>query len=253
MTLTLADPAFLGRSQGWTPAALGSALALWLDADDASTITLNGSTVSQWNDKSGNGRHATQATAANQPIYVSGGINGVNSVSFAGNDSLAASPIFAAANDATVIIVLQYNSLNATQSIYSTEASVGGTPAMYLQANAGTLRVYGGSYVDDGTYTVGQVEVNAFSRGASTGNLWRNGMQVLENAAIGSLTKNAGFLMGRLTNGLYGVFEMGEVVALDGQASTANRQRLEGYLAWKWGLEANLPSNHPYKNTPPTV
>lgn len=37
------------------------------------------------------------------------------------------------------------------------------------------------------------------------------------------------------------------------QLSTANRQRLEGYLAWKWALEANLPAGHPFKNTPPTV
>ena len=31
-----------------------------------------------------------------------------------------------------------------------------------------------------------------------------------------------------------------------------DRQQLEGYLAWKWGLEANLPVDHPYKNAAPT-
>jgi hypothetical protein len=51
----------------WTPAQIPT--SLWLDATDTSTITLNGSTVSQWNDKSGNGRNATQATAANQPAW----------------------------------------------------------------------------------------------------------------------------------------------------------------------------------------
>jgi hypothetical protein len=30
-----------------------------------------------------------------------------------------------------------------------------------------------------------------------------------------------------------------------------NRQLIEGYLAWKWGLEANLPVSHPYKNSAP--
>lgn len=29
--------------------------------------------------------------------------------------------------------------------------------------------------------------------------------------------------------------------------------RIEGYLAWKWGLESNLPANHPYKNEAPTA
>lgn len=54
----------------WTPAQIST--ALWLDAADASTITLNGTTVSQWNDKSGNGRNAVQVTAASQPVYVVG-------------------------------------------------------------------------------------------------------------------------------------------------------------------------------------
>jgi len=33
--------------------------------------------------------------------------------------------------------------------------------------------------------------------------------------------------------------------------SENDRQKVEGYLAHKWGLEANLPSDHPYKSTAP--
>lgn len=62
-----------GGPSAWTPADLGAGLALWLDADDAATITLNGSNVSQWRDKSGNGWHMSQAIAASQPAYVTGG------------------------------------------------------------------------------------------------------------------------------------------------------------------------------------
>lgn len=47
--------------------------------------------------------------------------------------------------------------------------------------------------------------------------------------------------------------QIGEIVIVSGDLTVANRQKLEGYLAWKWGLEANLPSNHPYKLLPPTV
>ena len=65
----------LGRKQLWTPAALDSSLALWLDADDFSTITLNGSTVSQWRDKSGNGRHVSQNIASAQPEFAATGLN----------------------------------------------------------------------------------------------------------------------------------------------------------------------------------
>jgi hypothetical protein len=53
-------------------------LALWLDAADASTITVDGSNnVSEWRDKSGNARHLTQGTALNRPSYVTGVLNGL--------------------------------------------------------------------------------------------------------------------------------------------------------------------------------
>ena len=48
----------------WTPADLSNK-ALWLDAADSGTITLSGSAVSQWHDKSGNSRNfASSARAA---------------------------------------------------------------------------------------------------------------------------------------------------------------------------------------------
>jgi hypothetical protein len=28
--------------------------------------------------------------------------------------------------------------------------------------------------------------------------------------------------------------------------TTTQRQQVEGYLAWKWGLNASLPTTHPY-------
>ena len=37
--------------------------SLWLDAADSSTVTLSGSTATQWNDKSGNGRNSTSCSA----------------------------------------------------------------------------------------------------------------------------------------------------------------------------------------------
>jgi hypothetical protein len=43
---------------------------------------------------------------------------------------------------------------------------------------------------------------------------------------------------------------IGEMVAVVG-TSTTGRQLIEGYLAWKWGLEANLPADHPYKSSAP--
>jgi len=38
-----------------------------------------------------------------------------------------------------------------------------------------------------------------------------------------------------------------------GSYATSDREKVEGYLAHKWGLKANLPAGHPYKTSAPTV
>jgi hypothetical protein len=44
-----------------------------------------------------------------------------------------------------------------------------------------------------------------------------------------------------------------ELILISGAlVGTLERQKLEGYLAHKWGLEASLPVGHPYKTTGPT-
>ena len=57
-----------------------SSSLLWLDASDETTITKDSDgLVSQWNDKSGNGHHATQSTPSNQPTFDTDHINGGSS------------------------------------------------------------------------------------------------------------------------------------------------------------------------------
>ena len=70
----------------FSPALLGP--VLWVDASDATTITLNGSTVSQWSDKSGNGRHLVQATASKQPAYSATTFNNRPGITFDGVDDI---------------------------------------------------------------------------------------------------------------------------------------------------------------------
>lgn len=60
------------------PKRYASTLALWLDAADTATITASAGRVSQWNDKSGNSRHAVEATAAVQPATGVETLNGRN-------------------------------------------------------------------------------------------------------------------------------------------------------------------------------
>jgi hypothetical protein len=43
-----------------------------------------------------------------------------------------------------------------------------------------------------------------------------------------------------------------EVIVYHSSLTTTQRQQIEGYLAWKWGLQSKLPSSHPYSLFPPS-
>jgi hypothetical protein len=69
-------------ASGFNPKTI-SGLVGWWDPSDTATVTTASGAVSQLNDKSGLGRHATQTVANNRPSY-SGTINGRNAMTFNG-------------------------------------------------------------------------------------------------------------------------------------------------------------------------
>jgi hypothetical protein len=42
-----------------------------------------------------------------------------------------------------------------------------------------------------------------------------------------------------------------EVIVYNTELTVAQRQSVEGYLAWKWGLQNELPIGHPYLSSAP--
>jgi len=49
--------------------------------------------------------------------------------------------------------------------------------------------------------------------------------------------------------------QIGEMICFarsSGSYTTADLQNVEAYLAWRWGLQANLPAGHPYKTNAPS-
>lgn len=227
---------------GWTPSELGSALALWLDAADSSTITLNGSTVAQWQDKSGNGRHVSQATAANQPTYNLTGFNSkpvldwgtaTNSRSLFRTGMTGYSPVryFGVADyDGpnpfnNYFGLISHNYLTPRDLIITSDSG----SEWYLESSI--LNGGGSSPVALPTISAPFVFATDFAQNSNRSDLFIGNDRNLSNRSwIGKIS---------------------EIIALNTLPSTADRQRLEGYLAHKWGLVANLPSDHPYKIVAP--
>lgn len=251
----------------WTPANLGSALSLWLDASDSSTITLNGSTVSQWNDKSGNARHVSQATATNQPTYSATGLNGKGSLSFDGSDDILSTPTaFPSLDNFSVFVVASGNAIAANQE-RGIVAIDNGTGSGYISGYWFERSSWGQaltSYISSATVgaPLNSLPTNGFTAKILGQVRTKNVDHALfidgnfYNVTANNTTLTATIPSNRLYIGRSALTYSGtisEVTVFNTSLSTTDRQKLEGYFAWKWGLEANLPAGHPFRNIPPTV
>lgn len=256
-----------GRAADWTPAYLGGSLALWLDAADAGTISLNGSTVSQWNDKSGKARNVTQATAANQPAYLQTALNGKPSINFVGSQRLLRTTGEIPAQISVFAVVgpssgtAEYGTLFRTDA-YPTAATASHFLGYRLVSGSPSLAtLFGSSQTSwnsiSGNTPVFQLSGNAivgFVHAGGTGYPFANGVaQDMKNAS-GTPT-STGFVVGNSgqNDGLPWMGSISEIVMTFSALSTFDRQKLEGYLAWKWGMQGDLPSGHPYKDAQPQV
>lgn len=264
------------RASGWTPANIGSSLALWLDASDANQIVLNGSSVSQWKDKSGNERHFSQtANATHQPAFVTGGsgINGLSAIEFDGNnDRLQRTPdSWAYAYPINIFCVFNATAFTAAYNgLFGFYSSGQGGPPVNAGGYAALIKSNGKSAVYavaestqpnyDGTgaitystattnifaATIADNSIGSFGNGATDGSssgTWT--LRTNVGAQPVSVGSDPGF--NRFTN-----WKIGEALIVSGSTiSTSLRQRIEGFLAWKWGSTSSLPSTHPYKNSKP--
>ncbi len=216
----------------------------WFDASDTSTMTFSGSSVTQWRDKSGNSRHANQNTAATFST---------NSLVFSG------SQYYTVANAANLF-------RNVYFAIFVVETQSGVNPTSFFMGDtaggvtSGSLHI---GYRSNSNLTMAfwaaDLEVTGLS-GTGVRRLWSfilpstgnrfvnlNGSTVATYGNNSFLTAMSSLLIGSAFAYDFYRGSLFEVVGYTGSITGAQIQRMEGYLAWKWGLQGNLPSTHPYR------
>jgi len=243
-TVTITDDDVV--SSDWTPSAIST--ELWLDASDYSTITESGGSVSQWADKSGSDNHATQATGSRQPVYASsdGMLGGMPSV---GTGGLAGKYFWTPTVGAKRIYAVLYFG-NGTEAIWPEHCAWLSGPG-----RSGEWRITGrtnqsiwdasNDFNDAGTYRDGSI-VSSRDALPLPATLWK-----FESSQ--TRTQTWKILCGNSASWSRWNGALGELIFTDGAEDLATQQRLEGYLAWKWGLQGNLPADHPYKSAPPVI
>jgi hypothetical protein len=110
-----------------------------------------------------------------------------------------------------------------------------GAPTVFGSIPDTSFKVWGGEDTGSGKnlYTNGVIDA---SNSSGSGYL-ENGLTVGSNVAGNQNLDGA----------------LAELIMINGSISTADRQKIEGYLAWKWGLQGDLDAGHPYKNERPII
>ena len=235
-----------------------SGCQLWLDAADQNVLTLSGSNVTTWNDKSGVGNHATQATTSNQPTYSS------NSVVFSGNQLLL-SAASASLSTETVFIVANVSSsggatgslLGSVTTLNNSTSGLGGRSVDVDKSPGNQLRLVRQflAVIATGSFTTYDTPslIGTMTTG-TTAFVYTNGSQTGTAAWSTAYTAGLSTIIGRngysTSASLFFTGSIQEIVLFSAALTTPQRQQVEGYLARKWGVQTSLPSTHPYRSLP---
>ena len=241
---------------------------LWFDAADNTTFTYSsGTSISQWRDKSSNAYSVIQATASNQPTLTSGAQNRLPGIQFSQSTYLyqtaTSMPAFTTGGSTSVLMAARNatnnDSWNIINTIWFDINALAATQRYHFSFNQNTTD---GTTLYTNNTLVGQVTSNAvapsanailgFTASATSQTIHTNGStDSYAGTTLPDATGNTDFIFNDPRNNLASANTMiFEMIGYNTQITTAERQQLEGYLAWKWGMVTNLPANHPYKTTP---
>ncbi len=252
--------------RAWSPAHLGNdAFVLWLDAADAATVTTDNGSVTQWADKSGQDNHAAQPDGGMRPGYEPDELDGKPVVRFDLDDRLDIDSVLAGGTAGrTVFLVMSPAENDKPQPVLALNSTASGSEQarhFYVTPEI-WVRVSGNRQFDEAAPT------DAFSiiAAANPANAivddiyaFLNGYALTASDSVnGHVSLNVtgddasvGGMIGY--GGLPWAGDIAEILVFAAELSEDDHEKVEGYLAHKWGLEGNLPDGHQYKGAPPSA
>jgi hypothetical protein len=253
-----------------TPLTLGC--QLWLDAADISTITLSGSNMTQWNDKSGNANNMLPWTTFSNATIASNFQNNLNVLNFSATGvyqgTISNGPY---PSDVYLVMALKDTTTHADViSVYSSNA--GSTFNSLTFGENVASRWHNGSdgfartplTVAPSNETSTSFLLMNWSLSNNNYIIRRNGTQLSRTTSytytrpldsrfqIGYRINPSVFSPATTAGPLRGY--IGEIVAFNTQLGDVQRQQIETYLGLKWGLSnviSRLPIENPYVSLKP--
>ena len=242
----------------WNPGDIetsNNTLHAWYDASDTSTVIATNNVVTQFNDKSSNGFDLTVInTSRVGPDTGTRSLNGLNVLDYNKESG-------------STTQILEYNNFNKSQPILVTtlvhfddEALTGDQDFVFSFTDSTNPRLS----LRRTTSSALQILTNSESFGGGT--VTEPGTYLITtylNTVNSSLRINGEYInSGSIPNNTLTNINLGgncfEDQGIDGfiaemviSSSNTDITRIEGYLAHKWGVQAQLPADHAYKTNAP--
>lgn len=244
---------------------------IWFDASYLPSLSFDPANcnVRSWSNRGSIAVSADSNAVLNPPKMLQRTLNGLNVLSYNNSNTLKIDAMVFATAERTLFCVFKQNELTTAKAAIT-----------FLQANNGYnfsdfsfLVGYDGGA--GGSNLIGTVnggyclpilanfpqalDAFTFFSGRATYSdtgqqgWWQNGSNL--NNTFFCPSESSGntypFYVGGGIQDMSAKYELAEIIIYQTLLSDTDRQRIEGYLAWKWGLRNLLPANHPYKNASP--
>jgi hypothetical protein len=245
----------------FTPASIAG-LNVWLDGQNTTNVIVTEGAVSAWNDSSSETNNFTSSGTGTIRYDQPSTINNRPAVSFATGSPTStylsnSFNIASGTNQLSLFIVLtQTGTTTGNSELFFTRNdyryfdifnNTNMTGLLSLNIGNDTQR---NSTVDiittPPTITLLSVVVS------TTASIYVNGTITAVNGVARGVLSLDNVLDWAISGGAF-LGSIGEVVAYPTSLTDIQRQQIEAYLAWKWGLQANLPVTNYWKLTPPSA
>ena len=253
----------------WTPEELSSQTIGWYKADII-TGKSDGDEVDSWTDSSGESNTLTQTTSGAKPIYKTNIINSLPALQFdkdasPGDNLLSADlggDFDVGTGDFFISLVARFPTTDGNQFVMT---KANGTEGLNVFINSSGTLFFRPQTTGVTTNNIQQTSVtdNKFHTivcrrvsGVITGHFDGQAFSTDTGSKInnGSIDNDNDFRLGSSsTGGLDADMDLPEAMIATGTLSDENRDRLTGYLAWKYGLQGNLPDDHTYRFHKPKI
>lgn len=247
----------------WTPSALGAQLVYWFDPNQG--VGLSGADVPTWDDVV-SALQMAQGTTGNQPDYSATAVNGHPGIAFDGADdhltragagalpqNADAGEIWGVFDQQSLVADTAQKSLVGYGTNGSTYREIKRTVAAGVNrftASVGAASVTHAGIDFSGPH-IGRLKVPDGGTPISVRMDGIEGPTAAATPATGGTRLRFGAISSSGTPSQFFLGNIGDIIFVAPELSVIDTYRMEGYLAWKYGLASVLPSDHPFKSTAP--